>query len=216
MNRLEWILGIFLVILLLVVLAMALMLWTQPDSPTEGLPPEVAERNQLIAPTPAFAGQTAKTAYALALATAQTWQPDVALLTAEATWPQGAGVQDLTAGESSWTFTFYSANQQAIRVTAVVEENVTLLAERSYQLPYTLPALDLWQIDSNRAIQLFLAEGGSTFIQNEQITTLIVSLQTDEPIGQFTWSISSFAPQTFHSLTINIDANSGEIINIDR
>jgi hypothetical protein len=216
MNRLEWVLGIFLVVLLLVVLALSVMLWTQPRTPA--VAPAAVSNNQaaLIAPTPVFQGETAKTAYALAEAQAQTWQSDVTLLSAEATWPQGLAPHDLLTGTSTWAFVFYSPGQSAIRQVTVVEDKVTLLAERAYRPARPLPALAGWQIDSSTALQYFLAEGGHDFMRQEGITTVTMALRTDDPDGRILWFISAFAVQTNHSLTMHIDANTGGIVEIER
>jgi hypothetical protein len=216
MNRLEWILGIFLVVLLVVVLGLAIMLWTQPSSPV-AVPQNGAPGGQaaLVAPTPVFEGETAKASFSLAQAQAQTWQSDVTLLSANATWPQGTQVQDLLTGTSTWAFTFYSPGQNAVRQVTVVEDRVTLLAERAYQPAQPLPAMSGWQVDSHTAVQQFLAEGGHDFMRQEGITTVTMSLRTDDPDGRITWLISAFAAQTNHSFTMNIDANSGGIIDID-
>lgn len=215
MNRLEWVLGIFLVVLLLVVLALSLMLWQRPRSPA-AVPPAVSnERAAMVAPTSVFQGETAKTAYALAEERARAWQSDVTLLSADATWPQGTTPQDLLTGTSTWAFTFYSPGQSAIRQVTVVEDKVTLLAERTYRPSQPLPATAGWQIDSSTALQYFLAEGGHDFIRQEGITTITMSLRTDDPDGRLAWLISSFATQTNRSLTMHIDANTGGIIAID-
>ncbi|MFO7532984.1 MAG: hypothetical protein R6W93_11015, partial [Candidatus Limnocylindrales bacterium] len=85
----------------------------------------------------------------------------------------------------------------------------------TYQPAQPLPAMSGWQVDSHTAVQQFLAEGGHDFMRQEGITTVTMSLRTDDPDGRITWLISAFAAQTNHSFTMNIDANSGGIIDID-
>jgi hypothetical protein len=217
MNRLEWVLGIFLVVLLLAVLGMAVILWTQPRDPAPGTRSSAnGEQAALVAPTPVFAGETARAAFARAEAQAQTWQDDVMLLRADATWPQGTPMLELLDGSSTWAFTFYSPSQEAIRQVTVMEDKVTLLAERAYRPSQPLLSTAGWQIDSSSAVQSFLVHGGQDFMQEEGITSLTISLRTDNHNGRITWFVSSVATETDNSLMMDIDAHTGEVLEINR
>jgi hypothetical protein len=212
MNRLEWILGIFLVVLLLIVLGLAIMLWTQPRG---GEPPAFADRPAAIAPaTPVFVGKTAQTAFAQAEARAQEWQADAMLLRADATWPPGLLIGDVLDGASSWSFVFYSPSQGAIRQVTVIEESVTLLAERNYQPPQPLQATSDWTVDSNTAVQYFMTNGGQEFMRQVGSTVLTMSLRMDKPDGRIIWSVSSVATDSARGLIIDIDARTGDVLEV--
>ncbi|MCB8979550.1 MAG: hypothetical protein H6657_19240 [Ardenticatenaceae bacterium] len=130
MNRLEWILGIILVVLLVVVGVLSLTLWFRNDrtavpnsGPAANSATIIAQRADDIAPTPLYDGRSAIVAYASALKAAQAWQTDAQLMQAQATWPQGSTPDQLLRGEESWGFTFYSPSSQRIGVFSVVEDN---------------------------------------------------------------------------------------------
>ena len=93
MSRLEWILGIVLLVLLVVVIGLALSLWLGPEtniaSPLSGPEAAAAGYADDIAPTRSTPQQTAKNAYVSAQKAAQGWQEDAVLVSATATWPQG-------------------------------------------------------------------------------------------------------------------------------
>ena len=216
MNRLEWSLGIILVVLLIVVAVFSVLLWFRPDNtPQAGQPGSatiVAARANQIAPTPVFAGQTARVAFAAAQGEAAAWQSDATLLNASATWPQGASPQDLLTGETTWSFTFYSPQTDGSALISVVENEATLLSTGSYNP--TAPVLSAagWQLDTGDIIKQFLGQGGEEFILNNGVTTLTMMLSTSNDTGRIEWFISLFGEQTLRSLTIRIDATSGEVL----
>jgi hypothetical protein len=216
MNRLEWSLGIILVILLIVVAVFSALLWLRPGNTPQSGPADsaaiIAARANQIAPTPVFAGQTAKVALAAAQSEATVWQGDATLLNANATWPQGASSQDLLTGETTWSFTFYSPQIEETALISVVENEATLLST-SPNKP-TAPVLSAtgWQLDSSDIIEQFLSEGGSDFILNNGVTTLTIMLSTNNETGRIEWFISLFGDQTLRSLIMRVDATSGEVL----
>ncbi len=215
MNRLEWVLGIFLVVLLLVMVGLGIMLWTQPTSPDDLAASGLSDRAALVAPTPVFQGDTARTAYARAEAQIQSWQADAILFSATATWPQGATIQELIDGASTWSLTFYSPANQTARPAAVVEEQVTLMAESRFTAVPDLTSVTAWEIDSDRAVQIFLAEGGQEFMRQHPVTTLHMTLGIDAEDGRYVWSISLLAELTEEMFKMKIDAANGEVRAID-
>ena len=215
MNRLEWILGILLVVLLLVVIVFSLMLWFQPNLPTAAPANSatvIANRAVQPAPTSVFEGQTAMVAFAVAQQTAVTWQNDAVLLTASATWPQGSTPQMLLEGETTWGYTFYSPATQQTALISVVENKAQLVNESRTDDSLDLLAVSGWNIDSRDAIQTFLAEGGATFMSQQGTTALTMQLSTENEDGRIEWIVSLFAYQTRNSLTMHIDATSGDIV----
>lgn len=217
MNRLEWILGILLVVLLGVVAVLAVMFWIRPDAsgPPANSATAIAQRANAIAPTPPFAGQTAKVAYAAALQKAQEWHDDAILVNASATWPQGTSQQDLLAGTTTWGFSFYSPQAASLATISVVDNQASLVSETAHQQPAPPLEASGWNLDSRDAIQQFLSEGGVNFIGNNGITTLTAMLSLDNPNNRIEWLLSLFATQTERSFTMRIDATSGEVLEIE-
>jgi len=211
MNRLEWILGIFLVVLLLVVLGLAIMLWTQPrGTPTA---PSAGGPAGLAVATPIFVGKTAQAAFGEAEAMAHEWQADAVLLRADATWPPGLFMQDLLDGASTWSFIFYSPAAGAIQQVTVIEERVTLLAERSYRPQQPPLATSAWAVDSHTAVQTLMMNGGQDFLRLSNDAVLSLSLRTDAPNGRITWSATLAATETSRSLLMDIDAQTGDVLD---
>lgn len=217
MNRLEWGLGIVLVILLIVVAVFSVLLWFNPNSAAQvaGTPSSatvVAARGNQIAPTPIFAGQTARVAFVAAQSTATTWQSDATLLNASATWPQGANATDLLTGETTWSFTFYSPQAGQTALISVVENEAELLSTSDYQPTSAVLNAAGWQLDSKDVIEQFLNQGGEQFISSNGVTTLTTMLTTNNEANRIEWFISLFGDQTGASMSMRIDATSGEIL----
>ena len=78
MNRLEWILGIMLVILLIVVVVLSLLFWFRPDNATISGEPNsattIAQQAKIVEATPRFEGRTAKIAFVEARTKATAWE----------------------------------------------------------------------------------------------------------------------------------------------
>ena len=218
MNRLEWILGIMLVVLLVIVVALSLMFWFRADTPAApaSAATEVASFANKVAPTPVFAGQTAQIAFVAAQRTAVSWQSDAALLNATATWPQGATAQELRVGETTWGFTFYSPAADEMALISVIEDEANLIMSGPFAEPTQLIGPTGWNLDSTDAIDQFLREGGVDFINSEGVTNLTMTLAADEENGRIQWLIQLAAAQSLRTLTMRIDATSGEILTIDK
>lgn len=219
MSRLEWILGILLVILLGIVIVLSLVFWFRPDQPRTALPHNsattIAERADDIAPTPIFEGETAQIAFATAQQAAARWQSDAILLNASSTWPQGASRQDLIDGETSWGFTFYSPSSEEIALFSAIDGQANLVSASKNPQEGQPMQVTAWKLDSRDAIQQFFDSGGSMFAETQGITILTMMLSLDNQDGRIEWLISLFATETGNSLTMRIDATSGEILNID-
>ncbi|RMD49398.1 MAG: hypothetical protein D6835_05400 [Candidatus Thermofonsia bacterium] len=218
LTRIEWILGILLVVLLGVVVLLAVLLWIQPSAPETAASFNsatfVAQRADDIAPTPDTPGQTARIAYAAAVNTAVAWQPDAVLLNATGTWPQGSSELLIRNGQTTWGFTFYSPSRQEAATISVIDGEATLVTTAPFALAQTPVAATSWQLDSVDALDIYLQNGGSQFLQQEQITILTMYLNADNANrnGRIEWLISLLAPQTGHSLDMIIDANTGDIV----
>ncbi len=219
MNRLEWILGIVLVVLLLVVAVVSLTFWFRNDRTTVSGPASnsatiIAQRADDIAPTPEYEGRSAIVAYAAAQNAAVAWQPDAQILTAQATWPQGATAEQLLKGEESWGFTFYSPAAKRIAVFSVVEDDASLVSEGDHQQTDPLLSASGWNLDSQEAIETFLGQGGRTFLAEQGVSTMTMALlaSDQEGNGRLEWQISLFSLQSGQAFTMRLDATSGEVL----
>lgn len=220
MNRLEWILGILLAIMLIIVAVLSIFLWFRTDEPiiSSGTPSSsqiATRRANQIEPSPQYEGRTAKIAFATAQRTAFDWQADAKLLNANATWPQGSTVDELSDGSSAWSFTFYSPQTNRVATIGVVDNVATLVGQNDYQ--QNTPPLEVtgWNLDSQEAIQLLMNEGGRKFLEDNGITTLVMQLSTTQDNSdRIEWFVSLIGLQTGNELLIRIDATSGEILEV--
>ncbi len=219
MSRLEWILGLVLLLLLIAAGGLAVSLWRgstgQPAAPES---PELALASELandIAPTRSTPQQTAKNAYVIAQQSAQAWQADAVLVSATATWPQGLQAADLMSGKETWGFVFYSP---ATKNTAVVSvsDGVATLSPRTTQRQLSLFDVTSWQRDSAEATEIFLNNGGAGFIEREGITVYSMTLSMNNPNGngRVEWLMTLLSTQNGHSLTVRVDAASGELLEV--
>lgn len=218
MNRLEWILGFILLVLVAVVGLFAFRLWSQDATtattantlpttvPAAGLATEV--------PTPAFVGETAKMAFAEARGLALQWAPDAELVTATATWPQGTSETMLQTGSTTWGFTFYAPAAAETAVITVVDREPQLVSSSPYRqaLPPQAALIEQWELDSQQVIEQFLNAGGSTFISEGGATTFSMALGSQNTEGLLDWSLTLLAPENGRSLYIRFNAQTGEIL----
>ncbi len=218
MNRLEWILGIVLVLLLVAVAALSLVFWygsgRSADGPAANSATVLAQRADDVAPTSVFAGDTAKVAYALAQQTAVTWQPDAQLLNGSATWPQGTSAQSLRDGKTTWGFTFYSPGARQIAVISVVEDTATVVSQGEHTQESSPLQATGWNLDSHEAIETMLTQGGSQFITDEGVVTLVMMLDANDDAGdgRMEWQVNLISLKNGRALKMLIDATSGEIL----
>ena len=214
MNRLEWILGIILVILLIAVAVVSLLFWFGPRQTVQQTEDPLRAQGLKIEPTSVFKGRTAKVAYAAAQNEAQAWQPDAKLLNATATWPQGASAQQLLDGETSWSFTFYSPTAGETALISVVEGEATLVSTAAHAQENPVLNVSGWNLDSQEVVRSLLEAGGNDFMQQEQVTTLTTALFADdqEQNGRIEWQASLISLANGRALTLRIDATSGEIL----
>lgn len=219
MSRLEWILGLVLLLLLVAVVALSASLWLTPDGAVTRQDADelalAAAYAEEIAPTRTTAVETAKNAYLLANRAAQGWQGDARLLNATATWPQGMAAPDLAFGREAWGFIFYSPTTQTTAVVSVSNGAATISPRETRR---QLQPLDItsWRLDSNDAAELFLANGGEMFIEREGVTVYSMTLSLNDPHlnGRIEWLLSLLEPQNGRSFSVRIDATSGEVLEI--
>jgi hypothetical protein len=220
MNRLEWVLGIMLALLLVIVAGLALMFWFRSDEPNVARPAnaatEVASFANVVEPTPEISEQTAHLAYVTAQRTAVSWQSDAVLFSAMATWPQGMTAEEIREGEAAWNFTFYSPAAESMALISVAQNEASLIVQGPMEKPADLFDATGWNLDSSDAIDLLLQEGGATFIDEAGITTLTMALTMDAEDGRILWHIQLSASQSLRIMTLSLDATSGEILEVNQ
>lgn len=218
MNRLEWILGLILLLLLAVVGIFGYRLWTQePAAPVanvemETIPTAVPRANVTptlpSAPTPAFAITTAKSALAIANDIALQWQADAQLVAASATWSQGVTVEMLQTGAGAWGFTFFSPGTVETAVITVTDNSGQLVQSSPYKQPGSPQPITGWEVDSEPVINSFLNDGGQAFVEETVTVTFNMSLlPTPERLD---WMLTLLAPANGRSLSMRFNATSGE------
>ncbi|MCA9933537.1 MAG: hypothetical protein H6662_03770 [Ardenticatenaceae bacterium] len=212
MSRLEWVLGILLVVLLLMVLGLSAVLWFRPDEPElpEGLPPTAV--SQPIA-TSVYQEKTAKVGYASAQRGVQDWYDDAVLLDATATWPEGVTETTLRAGEANWAYTFYSAANSAVTLVTVRGDEASRISESPYVVSDSVADVESWNVDSQEAVDLFLNEGGAQFLRDEGPSAMVMKLTTTN--GRMEWFLSLFANRNGRSYSMFIDATSGAVVAVE-
>jgi hypothetical protein len=213
MRRHDWLWGFALFVLLLAVVVMSLFFWQQSrldlDLTAVPITPAVVLGGEQTA-----VGETALTAFGRAQNRALAWQSDAVLLSASATWPIISQLDMLLEGREQWEFIFYSPSQQSGLTASVVDGEV-----RTGE-PYPVPTLSQplnsvgWRINSQAAVQLFLANGGNQFFQTEPYVGFFMALSTTESNGRMEWLIAAVSHQTSKSMTMRLDATTGDILDI--
>ena len=123
-------------------------------------------------------------------------------------------VTELRQGETTWGFTFYSAQAQQIAILSVVEDTAVVVSEGPHQQENPVLSATGWNVDSKEAIETLLANGGYSFLENSGVATLTMALFADdqEKNGRMEWQLSLFSLQSNQALTVRLDATSGEVL----
>lgn len=219
MSRLEWVLGILLVLLLLIVVGISAMLWFRPEVPT--LDENAAANATAVAArdgasTPGAPGRTARIAYVAAQQAGRQWQEDAVLVRAEATWPRDTGVEDLQVGAANWAYTFYSPAAGRTALVTVQDGEASLLSESEGKVNQPLANVTGWNVDSQQALTQFLEAGGSAFMREARTTTAIMELSLANENQRPEWFMSLFANRSGRSFNMRLDASTGEVLEVER
>ena len=99
------------------------------------------------------------------------------------------------------------------RTATVVGEEITL--EPPFETAGQPVPLDtgVWQVNSERVMQIFLENGGYDFINREAELSVIMNLDLATANSQPEWLVSAISTRSDRSLSMWINATSGEIIN---
>jgi hypothetical protein len=151
-------------------------------------------------------------AYEDALGAAQGAADDAQLVSASASW-QAASEDGLLAGSSNWAFRFYSpASRQVFDVGANAETAWVALETRVWHTPDHLEE-GSWSEGPKDALLVFLAYGGREFIESHSQAMVDVHLSAQEG-GEATWSITVLEGDSQDVLSLLIDAESMQVLEI--
>lgn len=206
MSRTEWLVGIF-VGLLISGIVLVVLFFVSKRTDEIQLVEQVA-----VAPTSVFSGLTSMQAYDLAKEKALEWQPDAVLLTVDTTWPQGTSQEQLLSGVAMWNLGFYSPGSTSVANFSVLDGQANLVNQHKLERTLSPRQLDDWRIDSSVAAYRLLDEGGQDFLSENEVSTLIMSLTTDNQSNRLEWLLSFFGVQANNTLTMRLDASTGEIL----
>lgn len=203
-SRKEWmIIGL----LLLVVVAVYGALLFIVSGGLGGSPPQAGPSG----PTPWYQVLTAKEAYPQAEKVAREWRGDARLSSATAAWSRPT-VAELTTGRTAWGFSFVSpsAGETAI-VTVVGQQAERVQVQRASKVPQLLDAAG-WQVDSPKAIRMFLDHGGEGFLRDHPESEIHLRLSTRAEEGTILWLAVGLSADGQSSTFLQIDAITGRVL----
>lgn len=184
LNRLERILVGLGALLLVLVMALALILWAGRMQPPVSAPQDQVAREQNHVLSISRDAVTAQSAYDAGLRLAEEWAPDAGLWRAQATWPADA---DFEAAAPGWVYTFYSPSRRETALVNAAPGTVALVRTQPATAQPSLASLEEWQIDSATAVDLLLRSGGRAFLSIHEEASMILTLQAD---GRLRWQAS--------------------------
>lgn len=209
MRRIDWALGCLLVVILLVMVGGGILYWQQTRLNEALTSVSAAGQPETELAT---TGTTALLAYGKALGKAQAWQADAKLVAASATWPLATTLAQIESGRENWLFTFYSPASGLAATISVVDGTAAVSESHLVEQPLTLLDASGWKLDTNEAIAVFNVNGGADFFQNQQDITFSMQLSTAGE--RMEWLIAAVSGSSGHSLTLWVDATSGEVLDI--
>ena len=217
MNRLEKILGIGLALVILGALLAGFWFWQQQQLATRlG---NISELVVELTPSPLEqnSGSTlglSIRSFGVAHAAASLWREDALLVMGLNSWPALDSPADLasTRGDG-WQYTFYSPSTGQAASFSVNGTGVSQGPEHESRETLSPRTPSEWRIADDEAIRIFLANGGSTFMETEKSIYMTMQLSTVEDHSRIQWLIAAVADETGHSITMWIDAQSGEVID---
>lgn len=200
MNRLEWILTGLLAVLVIAVLALFLLFWSEQQQ-IENINRQVA-----AAATVAEERGTAKSAYEVVAPAAHNWAEDAVLLNTRGNWPAGTS---FAPEQGSWSFLFYSPQQRAVALIATEGDRAEVVSENQTTERFNPESTAGWQTDSPAVVEQLLANGGQAFIEQHGEVSLIVSLNAMKGL---VWTATLNATNADKLFRLQIDPTNGQII----
>ncbi|MFW5941254.1 MAG: hypothetical protein ACOCXI_05610 [Chloroflexota bacterium] len=211
MNRLEWVLSGLLALLIVVIAVMMLLFWNLnrqqtalPEAPAANPAQEMGQTAAEASPP----AHTAREAYALAQPVAQEWAEDAQLVSASATWPEGATLAPENAG---WSLMFYSPGRSETGLVSVSGNAARLLRNSATNRSLQPRNLDRWQTDSPAVVEALMDNGGEEFLQTHNQATLSLTFNA---LDALQWQAQLIDREQGTVLTVEIDPGSGVVTAI--
>ncbi len=216
MSRLEKIYGVGLALIIITGLAIGLWVWQQRQLQARlDVLGRISESESFDSRTKSHLGLSVKAfgqAHAIAVAT---WQDDALLVSGLNSWVNIIHPSDLeTMPDDGWQYTFYSPETQtAASFTVSDDEQVSRGQPFPADRPLNPRPANEWRINDAQAMRIFLENGGEDFFNSEETIYMTMQLSTVAEENRVEWLIAAVAEETGHSITIWIDAGSGDIID---
>ena len=158
-----------------------------------------------------FTGDSAKTAYLLAVQEAQNWQADVELVASSTRW-SNATVESLGKTDI-WEFRFFSNKSDRIFFTFVTAGGQVISRANINKLrkpPYLINVTN-WVIDSDEALSIWANNGGGDFLKAlpENQVEMLLRQTENGPV----WDIVGVSADQSQVLYLPVDAATGTILN---
>lgn len=200
-NRLEAVAGI--VLGGLGVLLVAVLMWRY-------LAPSATEERSVGPPT-AEPGIGLREAYEMAAAAAQSEAESAQLVSASTQW-QGPDEGRLLAGSDTWSFVFYAVADSSILDVVVGDEAATVVNRTQVLITPALLPEDVLRDGPEDALVIFLAYGGSAFL--EEHPSAIVDLHLGPGDGaNAVWSANAVDIEQGGSVSVVVDAATHNVIS---
>ncbi|MCG3208752.1 MAG: hypothetical protein FOGNACKC_02364 [Anaerolineae bacterium] len=174
-------------------------------------PQELPTPQPVATYTVEFSGDTAKIVYLKALANAQSWSDDVALVALSTQWVNSTGSSLGQPG--NWDFRFYSPRHKRLYFVVITPEGKVLGRAHFRELrqgPLLVDPTE-WLVDSDEALRTWFNQGGGPFLQaytENQVELLL------RPTSQgLVWEVIGFSSDQSQMHYVPISANSGEVLN---
>lgn len=159
----------------------------------------------------ASAELTAKRSYPVALQNAQAWQADAQLVSATASWREVDSEAELDK-EASWGFTFFSPRKRQLKIVAVTQQGAEEVETMDVPGQVHPVDADSWEVDSPRVLALFLDYGGRDFLARYPGATVTLRVGSEEGGERLVWLAFGIYSADRSTMTVQVDAKSGEVI----
>jgi len=155
-------------------------------------------------------GATARQALAPAAELAAQWQEDARLTAVSCQW---LVVGMRPGGEAEWAFQFFSPSTQRLALITVASGAAHKVRESPS--PYAVPTFSTeeWRVDSDRALQVWVENGGGDWLARRPDTDLAMQLRIpDGGSEQPVWIVVGLIISTDDTLTVVMNATDGALV----
>jgi hypothetical protein len=176
------------------------------------------ERPEEAASAAAAAGgaPTARTAYELARPVALAWADDAQLASVAGAWTQPIDMDAVYAGQTSWSFFFYSRSRAEMATVVTDQESAQFITSTPFPGEMVLLSDVGWVLDSQDVARLLMENGGVEFMSGHSNVAINLRLSTATSNGRLLWIASVVSGDQLEtaSFVVEVDATSGEVLNV--